>query len=46
MVLSIIFHEDKHTVLLHLSIVYEYQQFFSTPYLFLDTAATLTRKFT
>ena len=33
-------------VLLHLSIFYEYQQFFSTPYLFLDTAATSTRKFT
>ena len=43
MVLSIIFLEDKHKVLLHLSIFYE---FFSTPYLFLDTAATSTRKFT
>jgi hypothetical protein len=39
--LSIIFLEDKHKVLLHLSIFYEYQQFFSTPYLFLDTAARL-----
>ena len=28
MVLSIIFLEDKHTILLHLSILYEYQQFF------------------
>ena len=28
MVLSIIFHEDKHTILLYLSIFYEYQQFF------------------
>jgi hypothetical protein len=28
MVLSIIFLEDKHTILLHLSIFYEYQQFF------------------
>jgi hypothetical protein len=28
MVLSIIFLEDKHTILLHLSIIYEYQQFF------------------
>ena len=46
MVLSIIFLEDKHKILLHLSIFYEYQQFYSTPYLFLDTAATLTRKFT
>jgi hypothetical protein len=35
MVLSIIFLEDKHKILLHLSIFYEYQQFFSTPYLFL-----------
>jgi hypothetical protein len=41
MVLSIIFLEDKHNILLHLSIFYEYQQFFSTPYLFLDTAARL-----
>jgi hypothetical protein len=40
MVLSMIFPEDKHKVLLHLSIFYEYQKFFSTPYLFLDTAAT------
>jgi hypothetical protein len=40
---SIIFLEDKHKVLLHLSIFYEYQQLFSTPYLFLDTAATSTR---
>jgi hypothetical protein len=32
MVLSIIFLEDKHEMLLHLSIFYEYQQFFSTPY--------------
>ena len=46
MVLSIIFPEDKHKVLLHLSIFYEYQQFFSTPYLFLDTAAPSTHKFT
>ena len=38
MVLSIIFLEDKHNVVLHLSIFYEHQQFFSTPYLFLDTA--------
>ena len=38
MVLSIIFLEDKHNILLHLSIFYEYQQVFSTPYLFLDTA--------
>jgi hypothetical protein len=37
MVLSIIFLEDKHKIVLHLSILYEYQQFFSTPYLFLDT---------
>ena len=28
MVLSIIFLEDKHNMLLHLSIFYEYQQFF------------------
>jgi hypothetical protein len=28
MVLSIIFLEDKHSILLHLSILYEYQQFF------------------
>ena len=28
MVLSIIFFEDKHKILLHLSIFYEYQQFF------------------
>ena len=28
MVLSIIFREDKHKLLLHLSICYEYQQFF------------------
>ena len=28
MVLSIIFLEDKHNILLHLSILYEYQQFF------------------
>jgi hypothetical protein len=28
MVLSIIFLEDKHKILLHLSIFYEYQQFF------------------
>ena len=28
MVLSIIFLEDKHNILLHLSIFYEYQQFF------------------
>ena len=41
MVLSIIFLEDKHKILLHLSIFYEHQQFFSTPYLFLDTAARL-----
>ena len=27
MVLSIIFLEDKHKILLHLSIFYEYQQF-------------------
>jgi hypothetical protein len=27
MVLSIIFPEDKHNILLHLSIFYEYQQF-------------------
>ena len=43
MVLSIIFLEDKHNILFHLSIFYEYQVF-STPYLFLDTAATSTRK--
>jgi hypothetical protein len=41
MVLSIIFLEDKHKILLHLSIFYEYQQFYSTPYMFLDTAARL-----
>ena len=46
MVLSIIFLEDNHKIVLHLSILYEYQQFCSTPYLFLDTAATSTRKFT
>jgi hypothetical protein len=46
MVLSIIFLEDKHTMLLHLSIFYEYQQFFSKHNLFLDTAASSTRKFT
>ena len=40
MVLSIIFLEDKHKIVLHLSIFYEYQVF-STPYLFLDTAARL-----
>jgi hypothetical protein len=45
MVLSIIFLEDEHTILLHLSILYEYQPFFSTPCLFFDTAATSTRKF-
>jgi hypothetical protein len=28
MVLSIIFLEDKHKILSHLSILYEYQQFF------------------
>ena len=28
MILSIIFLEDKHNILLHLSIFYEYQQFF------------------
>jgi hypothetical protein len=28
MVLSIIFLEDKHNILLHLSMFYEYQQFF------------------
>ena len=28
MVLSIIFLEDKHKIILHLSILYEYQQFF------------------
>ena len=28
MVLSIIFLEDKHKILLHLSMLYEYQQFF------------------
>jgi hypothetical protein len=28
MVLSIIFLEDKHKIVLHLSIFYEYQQFF------------------
>jgi hypothetical protein len=28
MVLSIIFPEDKHKIVLHLSIFYEYQQFF------------------
>ena len=37
----LIFLEDKYKILLHLSIFYEYQQFFSTPYLFLDTAARL-----
>jgi hypothetical protein len=31
MVLSIIFLEDKHNILLHLSIFYEYQQFFQHP---------------
>ena len=46
MVLSIIFLEDKHNIALHLSLFYEYQQFFSTPYMLLDTAATSTRKFT
>ena len=45
MVLSIIFLEDKQKIILHLSIFYKYQVF-STPYLFLDTAATSTRKFT
>jgi hypothetical protein len=44
MVLSIIFLEDKHKILLHLSIFYEYQQFFPTPYLFLDTAARLVTR--
>ena len=39
--MSIIFLEDKHKMLLHLSIFYEYQQFLSTPYLFFDTAARL-----
>jgi hypothetical protein len=34
------------SIVMHLSIFYEYQQFFSTPYLFLDTAATSTRRFT
>jgi hypothetical protein len=28
MVLSIIFLEDKHKIVLHLTIFYEYQQFF------------------
>jgi hypothetical protein len=37
MVLSIIFLEDKHKILLHLSMFYEYQQFFQH-YVFLDTA--------
>ena len=32
MVLSIIFLEDKHNILLHLSIFYEYQQFFQQRY--------------
>jgi hypothetical protein len=35
MVLSIIFLEDKHTILLHLSIFYEYQQFCPAMYLFI-----------
>ena len=46
MVLSIIFLEDKHKILLHLSILYEYQQFFQRRICLLDTAATSTRKFT
>jgi hypothetical protein len=41
MVLSIIFLEDKHKIVLHLSIFDEYQQFFPITYLFLDTAAQL-----
>jgi hypothetical protein len=45
MVLSIIFLEDKHDILLHLSIFYEYQQFFQHR-ICLDTATTSTRKFT
>jgi hypothetical protein len=40
MVFSIIFLEDKHNILLHLSIFYEYQQFFFQHYLFLDTNET------
>jgi hypothetical protein len=34
MVLSIIFLEDKHNILLQLSILYEYQQFFQHPVCF------------
>jgi paraquat-inducible protein B len=34
MVLSIIFLEDKQTMLLHLSIFYEYQQFVQHPICF------------
>ena len=34
MVLSIIFLEDKHKILLRLSILYEYQQFFQHPICF------------
>jgi hypothetical protein len=46
MVLSIILLEDKHKILLHLSILYEYQQFFQHHICFSiqDTAATSTRK--
>jgi hypothetical protein len=40
MVLSIIFLEDKHKILLHLSIFYEYQQFFQHRICFLITNET------
>ena len=40
MVLSIIFLEDKHNILLHLSIFYEYQQFFQHCICFLITNET------
>jgi hypothetical protein len=41
MVLSIIFLEDKHKILLHLSIFYEYQHFFQHRICFLLEGANL-----
>jgi hypothetical protein len=46
MVLSIIFLEDKHKIVLHLSIFYEYQQFFQhRVFYFLSAVALVMRPF-
>jgi hypothetical protein len=42
----IIFLEDKHKIVLHLSLFYEYQQFFQHHICFSIQRATSTRKFT